>query len=979
MANFDNRPYIPRPIPLWLTKELGRRKDDIGLNYIKNTQGGQNGSSWDENGNWANYKGPMVPWVKMCSNGTGKNKLGLPLYSNGKNGALEKDGFILYGGNGFEDTFGIKNNQTVLGYDINGIPHTIPMNGSGFAYFSSLSASVDNRISPMYLPSPGIREIEMNMNRQYIREATVHWNCYGFQQLEYMTPYFLNPNITVILEFGWNHFNPESLLDLRKDASHVYKVYDEKSGSFQPYLYNGESPTWTLKNLWEDNTPLYETNVRLSIGMYDVIFGSILHFEFSTEDGIKYNCTTKIGAKNRPYGGVTWDRPNVINTDSEKNKNQDIGMTLGMTFQQFVEKRLKKIKECVIDNKCFFDPLGDEATATDEGTIRLRAKLDSLKKKFYANQIKENEKNKTNNPIIEDRVFLGRNDRSNNSLSIYTPTPTFGAGFGYRPLPPELPNPPTSDDWDYAATDKIWVTMGFLIDLFNLFCTKESDIFLKKDEPFTFFKINAVEQDGTQRKFKIAAHPNLISTNGNVLLIPNAQSPKYNNGVIYKLESKSFDIYDTQTLNVNGDSNIHYNGFMSLSEIYKNVFKDNSSRKNSNIKPEVDRISLSNYLLYKVFGTGKKNLTYDQSALTKTGTARDNLDEILNEYRYKTNSGHRNSYTKGEYSFPQYPSAQVSNQDNIGSNNYGKYGYLNDLFVNVDFIVGLVSETKNTKEFYDKLLEKLSNAVSGFWSLKIVNGHQGLEIMDEKNLSIDDFKVPIFQFDILSSRNIIKGISFSSNVSDAQFVRALAGSSNNQGGNGEANVSNTLQFYDGDRLCETQLDTKGNRVSEKKGNNFLDNVEILKQLQTFGKNDNQFIMTFKQNENKNVVNLTLPDPALLTAILSEPIEAYNEILNSNIQPGFTLELTLQGIAGLNTFQCFSIKNFPKPYSENEVIFQVNEVNHTVTNNNWETKIKAGVRPFTKTPKFTPVYTDGVTYVDSVTNQVKPLPDFYKSR
>ena len=30
------------------------------------------------------------------------------------------------------------------------------------------------------------------------------------------------------------------------------------------------------------------------------------------------------------------------------------------------------------------------------------------------------------------------------------------------------------------------------------------------------------------------------------------------------------------------------------------------------------------------------------------------------------------------------------------------------------------------------------------------------------------------------------------------------------------------------------------------------------------------------------------------------------------QPGFTVEMTLQGISGLRTFQLFSLKNLPSP-------------------------------------------------------------------
>jgi hypothetical protein len=63
-----------------------------------------------------------------------------------------------------------------------------------------------------------------------------------------MTPYFLIPGITCILEWGWNHFNPESLLDL--------------------------SDTTDLKDKFNNPYPLYTNNILASKGNYDVIFGT---------------------------------------------------------------------------------------------------------------------------------------------------------------------------------------------------------------------------------------------------------------------------------------------------------------------------------------------------------------------------------------------------------------------------------------------------------------------------------------------------------------------------------------------------------------------------------------------------------------------------------------------------------------------------------------------------------------------------------
>ena len=92
------------------------------------------------------------------------------------------------------------------------------------------------------------------------------------------------------------------------------------------------------------------------------------------------------------------------------------------------------------------------------------------------------------------------------------------------------------------------------------------------------------------------------------------------------------------------------------------------------------------------------------------------------------------------------------------------------------------------------------------------------------------------------------------------------------------------------------------------------------------------------------------------------------MINPNIyggqQPNFTCELVLQGISGLRTFQCFSIKNLPKPYSPDDVIFQIVDVTHNIQNGEWTTTIKAGIRPLNKLPSTIYTYSNGKEEYDN---------------
>ena len=91
-------------------------------------------------------------------------------------------------------------------------------------------------------------------------------------------------------------------------------------------------------------------------------------------------------------------------------------------------------------------------------------------------------------------------------------------------------------------------------------------------------------------------------------------------------------------------------------------------------------------------------------------------------------------------------------------------------------------------------------------------------------------------------------------------------------------------------------------------------------------------MLFRSNANKDRLQIMLSDkdPNFVN-------------LNCMIIPGVKVEFSLLGIAGFRTFQVFAVKNLPEPYKDN-AIFQIQDVRHTISGNNWETSITAGVRP-----------------------------------
>ncbi len=857
LQKLDNRPWIPRHIPVEIREELARRSTDIGIEYKPN------GTAWyDDHKTWDKYKGPLTSWVRVCSNGAGVNLFNKATLEN------KRDGFIMYGGDGFHNTFGINpsantlSNTSVLGYDVFGKPHQInPDIRTGLNFIKN------GKVIQPGMPTPSVVSIDAVFQKEIIRKVTINWKCYGFSQLEYMTPYFLTPKISVIVEFGWNHFNLSSLLDLTDDV--------------------------TLSDLYINGSPLYN-RILQSNGMYEVTFGMIGNFEFTTQDGFMFDCKTEVYSKHRNYSGA------LINQSPENKEFISETETISSpSLFEFMDKRLKKISTCVEGSgKNFFDSLDPSED------IKFKTELNTdLKSVFYGGK-------------PEDRVCLPRNKVKSD------PNQTT----------------PHSIDWDNGETDEMWVSMGFLVELMNLFTTQTINIHTTSIDSYKLFSINIDD-------VVIGGHPNLISCDGNILLIPNSKAPKFNIGrkywledysdkssILSKVQNNQFQKQTyTEPLEIKNDLpniqlfKIFQTGFVG------NVDSDGQQKPDGNLQP----LKLFGNKLPNTSqtGTGSIDLTATPNKF-KRGVFRDDIDSFINRFRYKNSVT-----TKGSYSFPQYKP-----MDDFGfEREAGYWGYLKDLYVNVNTVIEVAKNINTAQEFYDTLLQKISAASGDFWDLKIVESDDELKIIDKKYINLKPLTNEMYQFQI-DSTSIIKSLSFTTNMTNAQANQVIASSNNNQEvRTGRALSVQPLNFVFSDRLKinETVQDNKKTQINQSS--------DIIKQYQKYGKLLDTYSVSFGTPDQGfyKVYSLALPSKSLLLSILND----YDDTKNTNIygsqQQNFTCEIVLQGISGLRTQQCFSIKNLPRPYSENDVIFQIVDITHNLQNGDWTTSIKASIRPLGK--------------------------------
>ena len=450
-------PWEPCNFPDEIQAELNRRRVNRSFRYVDGAKGGW-GSNDSNVAEWTKYRGPMSPWVRLCSNGYGreKNANGTPLSSD-----KIKPGFVMFGGKGFYSEYGFNKNassnlenQSIIGYMPNGItPHFIENDLKTSNY-------------PIHVPVPEIEKISVTIQKELYRRASIEWVCFSKAQLEYMTPYFLVPGISCILEFGWNLFNPECLVDLN-DINQL-KTYD-----VNPY-------------------PLYTQHILPSKGNYDVLFGIITHFEWSME-GTKIKCKTEITSKDRIYSGLVVDSKAEVQTEDASGNASD-------------PKPLGSLIECIDKILPQF-----RNVATDPAPLGIPLVKD------YAKYISDHHPDTWEEYVYG--VFYGRDPDDLKKTQDYDNK---------------------KEDFDRQSQNKdLWLNLGLVIECINKCCSS-----LKTPGKSEIFRVDIDD-------VVINAHPNLISCDASVLLIPNAQAPKYFNGQYgySNTEKKDQDKSDYTVLN----------------------------------------------------------------------------------------------------------------------------------------------------------------------------------------------------------------------------------------------------------------------------------------------------------------------------------------------------------------------------------------------------------------------------------------------
>lgn len=326
MATRFVAPFEIQPIPKYVREELERREKDVGMNFISNTV-----ASWDDNGNWNTYKGPMRCWVRVCSNGIGDPKYG------------SKEGFVMGGANGFYKDYGFdpstySKTQTILGFTPSGAEHKIDNENA-----------IDSTAISKHVPPPGVISIDVVMQKSMYRQVTIKWKCFSKDHLNYLTPYFMSPGVSTFIEWGWNHYNPSCLLNLTevgKPATMKDSVDDKTPGPTGDPDDPRKTAGTGLLGIYTD--PLQQQlRIEDGKGSYELTCGIITSFDYSLQPDGSYDCTTEIKSNSFIYSGVQ-TRSNALASTSPADNNGNKKPEPVKTLKEYIENDFKSLPKTVL-------------------------------------------------------------------------------------------------------------------------------------------------------------------------------------------------------------------------------------------------------------------------------------------------------------------------------------------------------------------------------------------------------------------------------------------------------------------------------------------------------------------------------------------------------------------------------------------------------------------------------------------------------
>lgn len=308
----------------------------------------------------------------------------------------------------------------------------------------------------------------------------------------------------------------------------------------------------------------------------------------------------------------------------------------------------------------------------------------------------------------------------------------------------------------------------------------------------------------------------------------------------------------------------------------------------------------------------------------------------------------------------------------------GHWGYLDDLYVNMEFIKGIL-ETENLliKDALYQILNGMSSAAGGMWDFQIEaqpvpkgftpagiilekplgDGDMILQVVD-LNFTNNHTKDEIYTFELQGVNSIFIDASFNMDISGALMSSIVAkrlgagqNLSNPPHSSGKlfakGKVDKVLQKIDGIAKAGAKKSNNDEATipppktaadKEKLLKDIADRIAMYPHVEftnaTANAGDDPFV--------NNYLGAYADLPTFKSFKLSS--EEYMSTQSDQVTPlmGITFEFTIHGIAGFKRGDRFCVKGIPKMFEDNG-FFQIRSIKHILTGMQWTTVVEGQYR------------------------------------
>lgn len=294
------------------------------------------------------------------------------------------------------------------------------------------------------------------------------------------------------------------------------------------------------------------------------------------------------------------------------------------------------------------------------------------------------------------------------------------------------------------------------------------------------------------------------------------------------------------------------------------------------------------------------------------------------------------------------------------SKNAFTYGFLDDLYVNIDFVKGII-ETKNfsVKDALYQILNGMSSAAGGIWDFNIIESTDGTELrVVDLNLVADTKAEPV-KLQLMGTDSIFIDASLDLDISGAKMNQIIGNRLGKKVNPSQKEIKGKKKglFSDLDDMILTQIEITRPKIKTQAGKE--QTAEEKKKAEDKAKEKNVQIfldrvgyaprisLTGDSKFNVNIEDITFlcafNDQVAFQTLKSgqDKIDRQKDTEISALMP-IKFTGTVHGISGIKRGDKFKISGLPKEY-ENSGFFQVTSVKHTIDNMIWKTEFEGGFR------------------------------------